>query len=324
MLTGLKRYPELQLFAIPSGADNGGSTGILRDELGVLPPGDFLQCLCALATDERLRQVIAFRFATGTFEGHTVGNVLLAALEKVCGDPLLAASEAHRIFQVQGRVIPVSACASNLYAELEDGTVIEGEHAIDQPTGERKPIKQCFLSPPSQATTEAITTLRRAHAILFGPGDLFTSSIPPLLVDGVGDAIAECRGHRILTVNLMTKRGETEYYTAQRFCDVINQYIAPAKINAVIVNNAPLPEAILAEYAKAGDQPVQDDLGDSAPFLVHRAPLISGRPTAPVRGDRVRRSLLRHDPHLLATAVLAVLQALSARDNQPLTTVSPS
>jgi hypothetical protein len=143
---------------------------------------------------------------------------------------------------------------------------------------------------------------------------LYTSTIPVPLVNGVVGAITESRGYKILTVNLMTKRGETEHYTARKFCDVVNQYIAPAKIDAVIVNNAPLPEEILAEYAKAGDQPVVDDLGGSAPFLVHRAPLINGRPNAAVPGDRVRRSLLRHDADLLATAVLTVLKELSTRD----------
>jgi uncharacterized cofD-like protein len=142
VLSGLKRHP-VDLSAIVSMSDNGGSTGVLRNEYGVLPAGDTRQCLVALSVgDDLLRKLFMHRFPEGPFAGHNFGNVFLTALEKVCGNPLMAVSQAHRILNVRGQVIPVSSVASNLYAELTDRTVVEGESAISESTGKRAPISK--------------------------------------------------------------------------------------------------------------------------------------------------------------------------------------
>jgi len=307
VLSGLKRHA-VDLSAIVTMSDNGGSTGVLRNEYGVLPAGDIRQCLVALsAGDELMRRLLIYRFNDGPFAGHNFGNVLLAALEKVCGNPLMAVSQAHRILNVRGQVIPVSSVASNLYAELADSTVVEGEHAIDQPTGKRAPIRRCFLDPPVEANPEAINAIRAADMIIMGPGDLYSSLIPVLLVDGMAEAMAESQAFKLYIVNLVTKRGETDGYTARRFCEVVDSYLSPARIDGAVINTGEPSSELMRRYTEAGERMVADDLTD-APKDVWRAPLISDRIAKSVPGDAVQRSLLRHDPLKLAETIMSVLK----------------
>lgn len=306
VLTGLKRHP-VDLAAVVSIADNGGSTGVLRDELGVLPPGDIRQCLVALSSgDEVMRRVFSHRFTKGSLQGHTLGNLFLSALEELCGNPLEAVKLAQQVLRVRGRVIPVSPQASNLYAELEDGTVLEGEHAIDEPHAQRAAIDRCFLDPPVMANIEAVDAIRQADVVVMGPGDLYTSLIPVLLVDGIVDALAESRAKLVYVLNLVTKHGETDGYSAKRFCEVVGQYIEPARLHAVLVNTAAPSPALLKRYEKVRDQLVVDDLQD-VPWEVIRAPLISERLVGDVPGDKLKRSVLRHDPAKLAAAILSAV-----------------
>ena len=305
-LSGLKYHP-VDLSAVVSIADNGGSTGVLRDELGVLPPGDIRQCLVALASgDDILRRLFTYRFHEGSLSGHTFGNLFLSALEKVTGDPLSAVREAHRILQVRGQVIPASATASTLYAELEDGTVVAGEHAIDEPTGGRAKIRRCFLSPNVAANQEALTAIAQADAIVLGPGDLYTSLIPVLQVDDIAQAVASSKARRIFIVPLATKRGQTDGYTASRFVRTLERELGGARIDRAIVNSA-TPSAQIAErYAQAGEPLVMNDLRDNDE-LVLLAPLLADEITETNQGDTLKRSLLRHDPDRLAAAILTAL-----------------
>lgn len=306
VLSGLKHYP-VDLSAIVSIADNGGSTGILRDELGVLPPGDTRQCLVALsAGDDVLRSLFNYRFSEGSLSGHNFGNLFLSALEKVTGDSLSAIREAHRILNVKGRVIPVAATATHLFAELEDGQVIEGEHAIDEIEEERAPIARCFLSPTVEANPEAIQAIEAADAVVLGPGDLYTSLMPILLVGGIKEALANSHAKRIYVLNLVTKHGETDGYTAKDYAHVISQAMAPAPLDAILVNTEEPPESILKRYEKAEEGPVVDDLQGTRAHIL-RAPLLSSDIQEPKPGDRLHRSLLRHDPIKLAEAILACL-----------------
>lgn len=306
VLSGLKHYP-VDLSAIVSIADNGGSTGILRDELGVLPPGDTRQCLVALsAGDDLLRNLFNYRFAEGSLSGHNFGNLFLSALEKVTGDSLSAVREAHRILSVKGRVIPVAAKATHLFAELEDGQVVEGEHAIDELEGERAPIARCFLSPTVTANPDAVQAIESADAIVLGPGDLYTSLMPILLVDGIAEALARSKGKRLYVLNLVTKHGETDGYTGSMYVDVITKAFKPANLDTVLVNTEHPPASILARYEKAAEGPVIDDLQDAS-LQVVRTSLLSNDIQEPKPGDHLKRSLLRHDPIKLAEAILSCL-----------------
>ncbi len=308
ILSGLKKVPS-ELTAIVSMSDNGGSTGVLRDELGVLPPGDIRQCLVALSEgDSVLRQLFTYRFSEGSLAGHNFGNLFLSVLEKISGDPLSAVREAQRILDVRGNVIPVSAQASNLHARLQDGTVLEGEHVIDEASVTRSPIDRCFLSPTVSANPAALEAIRRADLIVLGPGDLYTSIIPVLLVDGVTEALAASKAKLVYVLNLVTKHGQTDGYTAKTFCRVINEYVQPAHLDAVLVNQSPLPADIQARYAAQAEFAILDDLPDESdtPSVVRRD-LIARGTIKVAAGDRLRRSLLRHDPDKLAHAILDLL-----------------
>lgn len=304
-LTGLKQHP-IEIAAIVSVADNGGSTGILRDELGVLPPGDIRQCLVALsAGDDILRNLFNYRFHEGSLSGQSFGNLFLSALEKITGDPLSAVREAHLILNVRGRVIPVSSTASNLFAELEDGTVVEGEHRIDTVMHGAR-IRRCFLSPSVSANPEAIRAIEGADAIILGPGDIYTSLIPVLLVDSIREALVSSSAKKIYVISLVTKKGQTDGFTARSYCDTISSYLAPTILDGVVVNSAKPSEDVLKKYEISGDHLVVDDL-DGGTFHVVRVPLIAGSVAEHVVGDGLSRSLLRHDPAKLAETILSLI-----------------
>lgn len=304
VLSGLKYHP-VDLSAVVSIADDGGSTGILRDELGVLPPGDIRQCLVALANgDQVLRDLFNYRFTQGGLDGHNFGNIFLSALEKITGDPLAAVREANRILNVKGRVIPVSSRATDLYAELDDATVVKGEHAIDKPSSNRAAIRRCFLSPEVPANLEALDAIRAADIIVMGPGDLYTSLIPVLLVKGIAQAMAESKAKKVLVINLTSKNGQTQGYKASDFCEVVSRHILPASIDVAILNSAKPSDEVARRYIEAGDHVIEDDL-DVGSMQIWRSDLLSDDIVPNVPGDRLKRSLLRHDPDKLAAAILA-------------------
>lgn len=304
VLSGLKKHG-LKLSAVVSIADNGGSTGILRDELGVLPPGDIRQCLVALAGEDQLmRKLFMYRFHEGMLSGHSFGNIFLSALEKVTGDPLSAIEAAHKILDVDGQIIPVSSVAANLFAELSDGIVLEGEKVVDKRDPERSPIARCFLSPPVQANPRALEAIREADVLVLGPGDLFTSLIPVLLVQGVREAVSERRAHTLLVLNLVTRPGQVDSPLASSFLEIVNQYLSPGAVTDVIVNSRkPHPDLIM-DYAKVGDVFIEDDLSDAFGPVIHRADCLSDKRVENTAGDKLTRSLIRHDPEKLAKAIL--------------------
>ncbi|MBI2483950.1 YvcK family protein [Candidatus Uhrbacteria bacterium] len=195
LLTGLRAFPTNNS-VIVSTADDGGSTGILRRELGVMPPGDLRQCLLGLSyTDPVLRRLFAYRFDRGSLNGHTVGNIMLAALELVSGNSETALRECSKLLNVRGAVVPITKKPTLLSAMLENGRRIVGEHFIDEPkhNGTAK-IRSISLSPSGPANPRALRLIKEADAIVFGPGDLFTSTLPNIIVDGVARAIR--RGER--------------------------------------------------------------------------------------------------------------------------------
>ncbi|MFO0764816.1 MAG: gluconeogenesis factor YvcK family protein [Patescibacteria group bacterium] len=306
VLNGLKHHP-VDISAVVSIADSGGSTGVLRDELGVLPPGDVRQALTALAEgDDILRSLFTYRFQEGSLAGHNFGNLFLSVLEKVTGDPLAAISEAHRILKVHGRVIPVSAQSAELNARLIDGTVLAREHIIDQATN-TKAINRCFLTPEAEANPEALAAIEAADTVIIGPGDLYTSLVPVLLVKGITSALTRRRGRTAYVLNLTTKPGLTQNFKASDFVHTLSEYLAPAMLDAVIVNNQRPHPALLEKYRTAGEELVEDDLSrHSSAWKKITASLLSHRSATTVPGDQLHRSLLRHDSAKLASAILKV------------------
>ncbi|HLD00008.1 MAG TPA: gluconeogenesis factor YvcK family protein, partial [Patescibacteria group bacterium] len=224
VLSGLKEYP-VHLSAVVAMSDNGGSTGVLRDELGVLPPGDIRRSLIALSESPQIiRDLFNYRFESGGLEGHSFGNLFLTALEKVTGNFEEAVKEAGKILSIRGDVIPATLHNTHLYAKLEDGTVIEGETNIDIPKHDgRLRIKDVALKPKARVTKSARTAIQEADLIVLSPGDLFTSLIPNLLILGIPEAIRASKAKVVYCCNLTTKHGETNGFTVDDFVSTIER-----------------------------------------------------------------------------------------------------
>lgn len=309
-LLGLKRYP-ISLAAVVTMADDGGSSGRLRDEFGHLPPGDVRRCLLALSADGSetiMRRLFEYRFDRGAgLGGHSFGNLMLAALTELTGNTDQAITEAARLLNVKGEVIPVTFSDSRLCARLKDGTIIYGETNIDiRRDNADCAIERVFLAPPSIANPAALAAIDRADIIVIGPGDLYTSVIPNLLVQGVPQAIARSRATKIYVCNLMTKHGETDRFTASRFTAEVQEYLgSPGALDHVIVNDPSMfPKRLIHGYAREQSFPVEPDLEACARLgvQVHFHPLAA------------TGTLLRHDPNRLARAIMRIAGHLAVSE----------
>lgn len=265
MLSELKKVAE-RLRAIVAMTDSGGSSRRLMDEFGrPLPLGDLRQALVAMSRSSRLwGDLFSYRFPAaenGAIGGHSLGNLILHALQdQNDGDLLAALEDAEELLNTAGHVIPVTLEATTLCAELSDGTIVRGETTIDRPVDRPLlPIRRVFLDPPVRATSRARKALERADKVLIGPGDLYTSVIPCLLVDGICDAIRSCEGEIIYICNVMTKRGETDGFRASDFVREIHRYLG-RRVDTVIVNTGEYPPDVVARYAAEGAHPVEADL----------------------------------------------------------------
>lgn len=265
VLQGLKEFP-LDITAVVTMFDSGGSAGVLRDELGILPPGDVRRCLVALADDQQqkiLRDLFNFRFAKeGSLGGHSFGNLFLAALSQIYGSDIEAIRKASEVLDLKGTVLPVSLDKSHLHARLEDGTEVIGETNIDIPQHDGNlRIKEVFLDPPAHIYEETDAAIRDADIIVIGPGDLYTSIIPNLLVDGMQSALKARRGKIVAVCSLMTKWGETNGFTGSDFVKELLKYAGLEKFDYVICNTEPMDEKLVEAYAQEKKTPISCDEG---------------------------------------------------------------
>ncbi len=308
VLSGLRDIPGTNLTAIVSSADDGGSTGRLRDAYGMLPPGDARQALVALAApDSMLRQLFSHRFSKGDISGHSLGNLFITALTELLGSDDAALKEASRILRVSGKVLSVSKRATQLKAILKDKTELLGEHIIDTRTIGRSPIEALKLSKRVTVSADARHAIMSADYIILGPGDLYTSTIATLLPSGVSDALTHTKAKLFYVMNLFTKAGQTEGYTASAHVREIERY-ATRSIDAIVIHENgenELSKRAYSLYAKEGEFPVVDDFGNDV--RVHRAPLVSVALVKAVPEDPVPRSLVRHDVQKLATTLKKLL-----------------
>jgi uncharacterized cofD-like protein len=303
----------IDLTAVVSVMDSGGSSGRLRDEYGFLPPGDARQCLVALSGDEdtaaMLRALFTYRFrghrgasvleTDRALDGHSLGNLFISALADITGSTESAYAWAGRLLGARGKVIPVTTSNVQLCARLTDATVVCGEAAIDVRTEHPEvELDYVYLDHPAYPTASAAAALRLADLVVLGPGDLFTSIIPNLLVDGITDALAAAR-YRVFVVNLMTKRGESDGYRASTFVHHLLEYLEPAHLDAVVVNTAAPPPRVLQRYASEGALPVEADIEtiESMGITVLPGMVASSR------------YFMRHDPTALAHLLWDWLQA---------------
>lgn len=296
VLSALKNF-DFNLSAIVSMCDDGGSTGQLRDDYGVLPPGDIRRSLVALsATSRSLRRLFDFRFKDGVFDGHNFGNLFLTALEKSEGSFHQAVLTASQLLNVKGQVIPVTLSNIRLQAELENGEVISGETNIDIPKHNPKlKIKKVFIKPVAYPNRHALDALREANLIVIGPGDLYTSVIPNLLVRGIAKAIRSSRARKIFICNLMTKSGETNGYSVMDFVEKIENYLGKDTIDYVLVNSQKPGRVRLKRYAEENCETVI--LSKDYKNKINRAIVL--------KADVLTKSgLIRHDPKKLGRQIL--------------------
>jgi len=296
VLSGLRKYP-VELTAVVSMADDGGSTGILREEFGILPPGDVRRGLLALShpKDRILGDLFSYRFEEGGFKGHSFGNIMLTALERITGSFEEAIEEAGRMLGACGNVVPVTLDNVRLLAELENGLVIHGETNLDIPQHDGQVrIKRVWLEPKARLNPRARSAIAAADLVVIGPGDLYTSIIPNLAVAGVPRAIRESKAKKIYVVNLMTKWGETYGFCASDFIAASERYLGKGTLDYALVNTKhPSPERRRL-YEK-----------ESAEFV---APGTLGKRPVPVYGDFLRRrGFVRHDPERLAQTIVSLL-----------------
>ncbi len=260
MLSSLKDLP-VEITAIVSMADSGGSTGRLRDEYGVLPPGDVLKCLIALSPFDQAREILQSRFGgEGKLKQHNAGNLLLVFLSQyLSGDFAQAVEAMGQILQIKGKVLPVTTDKATLVAELEDGTFLNGETEIDIVHGERKSkIKRIFLVPHNsrmEVYPPVLKAIEEADYILIGPGDIYTSIIPNLLVPGLVESLQNAKGKIIYFPNIMTKFGESDDFTAEDFVKVVENYLKRS-VDHIIANET-MPEVLVIEkYLLENAKPV--------------------------------------------------------------------
>lgn len=301
MLRGLKEYTE-NLTAIVTVFDDGGSSGRLRRELGILPPGDIRDCLVALAESEPLMtELFEYRFQGGALDGHAFGNLFIASLAGVTGDLESAVKETSKVLNIRGRVLPSAAEDVVLVAEFTDGTVVEGESQIPRA---RKPIRKLTLKPLDVAPLpEVLEAIREADLIVLGPGSLYTSVIPNLLVRGVADAIRNSRALRVYVCNVMTQAGETDGFAASDHVRGLLDQVGPSLFTHVLVNTKPIRNSeLLARYEAEGAEPVQADLDRVRTLGVTPVParLVS------------EEDVVRHDPHRLGRALMSLVEGAPA------------
>ncbi|WP_282434252.1 YvcK family protein [Bacillus sp. DNRA2] len=259
LLRGLKKYP-VDITAIVTVADDGGSSGRLRDDLQIPPPGDVRNVLAALSEVEPLvEEMFQHRFKTkNELSGHSLGNLILAAMTSITGNFVHAIQEMSKVLNVHGKVLPAANQGVILHAELEDGTIVSGESKI--PFSGKK-IKRVFLTPEKiDPLPESLQAINQADIIIIGPGSLYTSILPNLLVPELGKAVCDAQAKKVYICNLMTQAGETLDYSASDHVKAIYDHLNCQFIDTILVNNKPIPEEIQKRYQKEFAKPVHYDV----------------------------------------------------------------
>lgn len=295
LLRGLKRYT-WNITAVVAVSDDGGSSGRLRQELRIPPPGDIRNCLVALAdTEPLMERLFQHRMQSGgELEGHAFGNLFLAAMTQVTGDFDQAIRASSRVLAVRGTVLPSTLEPVVLRGELLDGRVVEGESAIARSD---VPIRRVFLSPESpEPVTDVLRAIADADMIVMGPGSLYTSVVPNLLVRGMAEALRASKATRVHVANIMTQPGETDHMTAADHTRALIAHGAP--VDVVIVNTRALPPEALRRYQSEGSEPVLADVEGMREMGVRAV-------TGPLWDTSF--GVVRHDPDVLARLLLGIL-----------------
>jgi len=295
LLRGLKNYTS-NINAAVTMADDGGSSGRIRRELGVLPPGDLRNCLVALADSEPLMtDLFQYRFKDGSLEGQNFGNLLIAAMTAVTDDFAEAIRESSRVLAIRGQVLPSTLESITLCAELSDGSIVEGESNI---SSNPLPIRKVYLKPfHCQPSAEYLEAIEESNAIVIGPGSLYTSILPNLLIEGVTKKINQAKTLKIYVCNVMTQPGETDGYKASDHIKAIFEHTNNKLFDYCLVNEKKPKTSLLEKYQKRGSSPVVTDTAE-----------IERLGVKVIRGNFINESdLVRHDSPRLAKAVIKLI-----------------
>ena len=285
-----------ELVAVVTVTDDGGSSGRLREDLKMLPPGDVRNCMVALSEDEHLlSQLFQFRFAQGELEGHSFGNLFVAALSSITGDFSQAVQMSSQILATRGRIFPATNTDVTLSARMDDGSLVLGETNI---TASERSIVELMLSPAdAQPLPDTLEAIAHADLITLGPGSLYTSLITNLLVRGIPEAIGDSRATRVYVSNLMTQANESLGLTASEHIEKILRHCGPGRapiFDYALVNTAPISPTLVAKYAREGQQPIEPDLDRIRALGVE-----------PITGNFVHEGdVLRHDHDRVTEALL--------------------
>ncbi len=308
VLSGLKRYTS-NITALVSMADDGGSTGQLRDELGALPPGDVRQCLVALSDSPRLRELFTYRFEEGSLQGHAFGNLFLTALEKMTGSFVEAVEEASSVLAIKGRVEPISLDEVHMSMVTPAGKVLKGQFVGTQADFEGSLRPDVRLDQDAHINPAARQAILDADIIVIAPGGLYTSLAPALIVNGVQDVLKQATAPLVYVSNLVTKPGQTDNFTVSDYAAEIERFTG-RPLDHVIYNNTPPSATLLEKYAHDKEYPVVFDEKQvaSAYYQAHGVDLVAKKIANATSGDPIAevRSFIRHDQDLLAREIISI------------------
>lgn len=308
LLLGLKEYTD-NITAVVTVTDDGGGSGMLREEFGILPPGDIRNCILSLAnTSDMMNELINYRFNTGSLKGQSFGNLFLLALCGICGGNFeMAVARMNEVLAVTGKVLPVTSANVKLAADFEDGSKIEGETAITRVKKQNGlSIQKVSLLPPgAKALPQVIEAIEEADVLLLGPGSLYTSIIPNLLVEGVAEAICRSRALKIYLLNIMTQDGETEGYTAADHIRALQAHGGETLVDLCLYNTDPVAQKLLCRYAGESAKQLWPDRGEFGKLGVRlKGASILSRDA----------ELVRHDPLRLAHAIMKTAMEEAPRE----------
>lgn len=314
VLLGLKKFP-LDLSVIVSMMDDGGSNRIIRDEFGLLPTSDIRQCIVALSSDEAdsvIRKLFSYRYNAGTgISGMTFGNLFMAALTDIYeGNQEKAIEETCKLLRVGGNIIPVTYENTHLVARYSNGKQILGEHDIDDPCDEviGHRIVEIEVFPPAKANPKVLDAISRADIIVLGPGDLYTSILPNIVIGGVSEAIKKSKAKKAYVINLMTRHGQTDGFSAKDHLNELEKYLGKEIVDYCLVNKSKeYPQGVLKRYEQENAYPVKDDFAEEKKVKIIRGDFVSSVIYEKTGSDKMTRSLIRHDSDKLAKAIVALL-----------------
>jgi len=312
LLSSLKEYTH-SISALVNMADDGGSTGVLRDELGALPPGDVRQCLVALSSTPELRDLFNYRFEEGSLKGHAFGNLFLTALEKMTGDFAKGVETASEVLNITGRVEPITLTNVKLAMCDKDGIETHGEFKIGHATFKSE-RPELWLEPKAEANPKALTAITQADIVIVAPGNLYGSLAPALIVPGVGKALAKSRALKLYVCNLVTKPGQTDGFQPNDFADEVERLAGEPFLDAVLFNTEQPSKDLMKRYAADGENAVTYDqaiLGICHYKAVGANLLSNAIWENESKSDPIaaKRTLIRHNPAAVAGAIMELYES---------------